>query len=1094
MDANLDTSDDRRTAEGSAESHRGLLARIVAMCGDRPWTTIALVAALTLWGHFALRRAPLDAVPDISDTQVIILTEWTGQSPDLVEDQVTYPISAALLSAPRVESVRGQSFFGLSFVYVIFEEGTDLYWARSRVTEYMAGLGARLPEGVNPVLGPDATAVGWIYQYALVDRSGHNDLAQLRSLQDWTLRYALESVPGVAEVAPVGGMVRQYEVRLDPTRMRAFDVDEGTVAKALRDANREIGGRTLEVSGHEHMVRGRGYVRDADELGLAPVGLGPQGTPILVRDVAEVVVSPAPRRGIAELDGEGEAVGGIVIMRSGQNALEVIEAVEARLEELEPGLPEGVEVVTTYDRSVLIRDSIATLQDTLFEEMLVVSLVIFVFLLHARSALVAIVTIPLSVLLAFIPMYYQGLTANIMSLGGIAVAIGAMVDAAIILIENVHQRVSELPADTPAERRRHAVIEAMQEVAPSIFFSLLVITVSFLPVFTLQGAEGRIFRPLALTKTYSMGFAAFLAVTLTPALAVLFIRGQLLSERHNPINRVLVALYSPLVRLVVRHRKSVLVGAVLTMVLSVPAYLRLGSEFMPPLNEGVILYMPSAPPGMSMTEASRVLQQMDRELREFPEVESVFGKMGRAETATDPAPIGMAETVIVLKPRDQWRDGMTWDALIAEMDEKLRYPGMPNIWWMPIQTRSEMLSTGVRAPLGIQVFGDDIAQLERVAIEIEDLVSTVPGTRSAFAERATGGFFVDIEVDRAAAARHGLSVADVQGAVETGIGGKVVSELVDGRERYDITVRYAPEYRDDVERLSEVLVRGGDGSLIPLRQVADVHFETGPPMIRSEDGQLVSFVFVDTDRPIADYVEEAKALVGERLDLASPERSGIRLDWIGQYRHLERAEARLRIVLPLTLGLVVFLLLVSTRSWIETGIVLLAVPFSLVGAAWLLYFLDYQMSVAVWVGVIALAGLDAETGVVMLLYLRISHRRAVAAGRMRNEAELEAAIVEGAAHRVRPKLMTVMTTMIGLLPILSSDGVGADVMKRIAAPMVGGLVSSLVLELTVYPAVFAVWKGFAVRRQASEAGSAGARVSVPSARKMGQARDLDERG
>ncbi len=1038
----------------TSNGQSGVLARLVGTSARNPVVTIALVAALAAWGWFALRKAPLDAIPDLSDTQVIILTEWPGQSPDLIEDQVTYPISASLLSAPQVKFVRGQSFFGLSFVYVVFEDGTDMYWARSRVLEYMAGVTAELPAGVTPTLGPDATGVGWVFQYALVDRSGEHDLAQLRSMQDYNVRYALESVPGVAEVASVGGFVKQYEVRLDPTKLRAYGVGVEEVARAVRGSNQEVGGRTLEISGHEHMIRGRGYVESPDEIASTPVTVGAGGTPLLVRDLGEVVVSPAPRRGLAELDGEGEVVGGIVIMRYGENALAVIDRVKERMESIRASLPEGVELVVTYDRSELIEAAIETLTETLIEEMLVVSLVIFLFLLHVRSALVPVLTLPIAVLLSFIPMLYQGLTANIMSLGGIAVAIGAMVDASIILIENIHQKLGEHEEEAAGPRRLELIIEAMREVAPSIFFSLLVITVSFLPVFTLEGTEGRLFKPLAFTKTYSMGFAAILAVTLTPALAAILIRGKILKDEHNFLNRVLVAAYTPVVIFATRYRKTVIGLAVASMVLTVPAFMRLGSEFMPPLNEGVILYMPTAPPGMSMTEATRVLQQMDRELKEFPEVVSVFGKMGRARTATDPAPIGMAETVVVLKPKDEWREGLTWDGLVAEMEEKLRYPGMPNIWWMPIQTRTEMLATGIRSPLGIQVFGDDLAELERSAIAIEQAVGEIPGTRSAFAERATGGFFVDIEVNRQAAARYGLRVEDVHRVVQTAVGGRVVSEAVEGRERYDITVRYAPEFRDDPDLVGQALIKTPGGAQVPLSQVAEVRFVNGPPMIRSEDGKLVAFVFVDTDRPIADYVAEAKQVVAEQVDLPA----GIRLGWAGQFRYLERAKSKLKLVVPLTLAIVVLLLYWNTRSIIETGIVLLAVPFSLIGAVWLLFLLDYNMSVAVWVGLIALAGLDAETGVVMLLYLRLAYDRHAKQGRLNSEVDLEEAIVEGAAKRVRPKLMTVMTTMIGLLPVLWGTGTGADVMKRIAAPMIGGLVSSFLLELTVYPAIFAMWK------------------------------------
>ncbi len=1039
----------------SLDSNPGFIPRLIAASAARPLMTTLLVVCLGVWGYYSLREAPLDAIPDLSDTQVIIFTEWPGQSPDLVEDQITYPLSSSLLAAPKVNFVRGQSMFGMSFVYVIFEDGTDMYWARSRVLEYMNSAMDDLPEGVTPTLGPDATGVGWVFQYALSDTSGKNDLQQLRSLQDWNIRYALSSVPGVAEVASVGGYVKEYQVQVDPARLRAYDVSIHEVVRAVRESNEDVGGRALEISGHEHVIRGRGYIQSLDDIRDIPLKLGEAGTPILLRDVGVVSLGPETRRGLAELNGDGEAVGGIVIMRYGDNALEVIDAVKQRIEEVERSLPEGVELSIVYDRSLLIRDSIDTLRHTLIEEMIIVSVVIFLFLLHARSALVPIITLPLAVLLSFIPMFYQGLTANIMSLGGIAVAIGAMVDASIIIIENIHKRLEEWDQGGRLGPRHDALVAAMQEVGPSIFFSLLVITVSFLPVFTLEGTEGRLFKPLAFTKTYSMGFAAILAVTLTPALAALFIRGKILSEDRNPLNRWLIRLYSPVVRWVVQYRKTVIGLSALLMALTVPAFMRLGNEFMPPLNEGTLLYMPTAPPGMSTTEAANVLQQMDRQLKEFPEVLSVFGKMGRARTATDPSPIGMVETTIVLKPRTEWREGLTWEALIKEMDEALSYPGMPNIWWMPIQTRTEMLATGVRSPLGIQVFGDDLDVIEHTAIAIEKAVSQIPGTRSAFAERSTGGFYVDVRVRRGEAARHGLRVRDINEVVLTSVGGMAISKTVEGRERYPISVRYAREFRDDPNLLGQILIRTATGAQIPLSQVADIEFVTGPPMIRSEDGKLVGFVFVDTDRPIADYVQDARRVVAEELELPS----GVRLGWAGQFKYFERAKAKLKLVVPITLLLVVFLLYWNTQSVTETAIVMLAVPFSLIGAIWLLYLLGYNMSVAVWVGLIALAGLDAETGVVMLLYLTLAHKRWSKEGRIRTFVDLREAIVEGAAKRVRPKLMTVLTTMTGLLPVLWSTGAGADVMKRIAAPMVGGLVTSFFLELTVYPAVFAIWKG-----------------------------------
>ena len=1044
-----------RTGDG------GFVGRLIADSARNPLLTILLVTGLAIWAGYAMTHGPLDAIPDLSDVQVIVFAEWPGQSLDIIEDQITYPIQSSLLAAPRVKFVRGQSFFGLSFVYAIFEDGTDIYWARSRVLEYLNEVQAQLPRGVTPTLGPDATGVGWVFEYALVDDTGNLDLQELRSLQDWTLRYALESVPGVAEVASVGGFVKQYQVILDPNKLSAYGIPVRRVVQAVRDANQQVGGRVLEIAGHEQMIRGKGYVDSLEDLELAPLKVTGDGTPVYVKDVAEVKLGPDIRRGIAELDGRGEVVGGVVIMRYGENALDVIQAVKKRLAEVEKSLPEGVEVVVTYDRSGLIEASIDTLKKTLTEEMIVVSLVILVFLLHVRSALVPIITLPLGVLLAFIPMYYQGLTINIMSLGGIAVAIGAMVDAAIIIIENIHKKLEVWNKARGNATRLDVMIQAMQEVGPSIFFSLLVITVSFMPVFTLQGVEGRLFKPLAFTKTYSMGFAAVLAVTLTPALAALFIRGRIRGEERTPLNRWLVAVYAPVVRLVVRFRKTAIVFAVVLMAATVPAYFDLGSEFMPPLNEGAILYMPTAPPGMSITEASQILQSMDRKLRQFPEVASVFGKMGRARTATDPAPIGMVETVIVLKPKEEWRPGLTWDGLIAEMDGKLRYPGMPNVWWVPIQTRTEMLSTGIRSQLGIKVFGDSLEQIEATAVAIEQAVTSVPGTRSAFAERSTGGFFADFEVDRREAARYGLSVADINEIVMTAIGGMNVSETVEGRERYPINVRYAREFRESPEALRRVLVPTPGGAQIPLVQVARLDFVTGPPMIRSEDGKLVGFVFVDlAGRPIADYVEEAREAVAAQVELPA----GTRIEWTGQFKYLERAKDRLKLVVPVTLLIVFFLLYFHTRSLVETAIVLLAVPFSLIGAIWLLWALGYNMSIAVWVGLIALAGLDAETGLIMLLYLKLSLNQWRESGRLKSFQDLRESIVEGAAQRIRPKLMAVATTMIGLVPVMWSTGAGADVMKRIAAPMVGGLVRSFLLQLTVYPAIFAIWK----RRQLSQ--------------------------
>ncbi len=1038
----------------------GWIGSIIEASARNPFLTIALVGCLTVWGVWSLRNTALDAVPDLSDAQVVIFTEWPGQSPDSIEDQITYPISSSLLAAPGVQFVRGQSFFGLSFVYVIFEDGTDLYWARSRVLEYLATAREDLPDGVNPVLGPDATGVGWVFQYALVDESGANDLADLRSLQDWNLRYALESVEGVAEVASIGGMVKQYQVHLDPERLLAHGVTTESVARAIRESNEDAGGRVLEIAGHEHMVRGRGYLTGVDDLRKVVVAADADGTPLLLGDLAEISVGPDLRRGLAELNGKGEVAGGIVIMRYGENALDVIDAVKERLEEVERGLPDGVRIEVTYDRSELIEASIDTLEHTLLEEAIVVSLVVLLFLLHVRSALVIVITLPVAVVLAFIPMVAQGLTANIMSLGGIAVAIGAMIDASIILVENIHKRLGEWEAAGRKADRRQVVIEAMQEVGPSIFFSLLVITISFLPVFTLQATEGRLFKPLAYTKTYAMAFGALLAITLTPALAVLLVRGRIRGEESHPLSRWLVRGYAPVVGFVVDHRKKVVVAAALMVLGTAPAFLSLESEFMPPLNEGSLLYMPTSPPGMSVTEAGSVLQVTDRALKSIPEVESVFGKIGRADTATDPAPLSMVETTIVLKPRDEWREGLTWQGLVEELDQAVQVPGMPNIWWMPIQTRTEMLATGVRSPLAVQVFGSDLAEIEQAALTIEGALSSLPGTRTAFAERSTGGFYIDIDIDRDRAARHGVRSKAVNDVVRMALGGATVTETVEGRERYSVNVRYGRELRDDPDELGRALVTTQSGAQVPLSQVADIRHSTGPPMIRSEQGRLVGFVFVDPgDVALATYVANGKRALAD-LDLPP----GVRVEWTGQFKYLERAQERLAIVVPLTLGLVFLLLYLNTRSVAQTLIVLLAVPFSLVGAVWLLWVLDYELSIAVWVGMIALAGLDAETGVVMLLYLTLAHDARLADGSLRTAADLRQAIVEGAAHRIRPKLMTVLCTIVGLAPILWSTGTGSDVMRRIAAPMVGGLVTSFLLELTVYPAIFAMWKGSQLAR------------------------------
>ena len=1050
-------------------STHGPIEWLIGYCARNQLLTLLIVIAASFWGYKSLLDTPLDAIPDLSDVQVIIYTDWPGRSPDLVEDQVTYPLTATLLAAPNVKSVRGQSFMGLSFVYVIFEDGTDMYWARSRVLEYLNSALDKLPNGVRPTLGPDATGVGWVFQYALTDKSGNHDLAELRSLQDFKLRYWLESVEGVAEVASVGGFVKEYQIHIDPNKLASYGIPLKKVAEAIRRSNNDVGGRVLEIAGHEQFIRGRGYIQDKRDLEKIAIGIGSsdsknRGVPILLRDVAVVSLGPAMRRGLAELDGEGEAVGGTVVMRYGEDALGVIERVKQRLAEAQAALPDEVEIVTVYDRSDLIKRAIDTLKHTLTEEMIVVSLIIMVFLLHFRSALIAILTLPVAILLSFIPMSGQNLTANIMSLGGIAVAIGAMVDASIVMIENIHKRLEAWEDAGRSDSRSKVIIEAMQEVGPSIFFSLLIITVSFLPVFALEGTEGRMFQPLAYTKTYSMGFAALLAITFTPALAVLLIRGKIRGDKSF-LNRWLVAAYVPVVRLAIKLRWWVLGGAIAALVATVPVFMDLGNEFMPPLNEGSILYMPTAPPGMSITEAGNVLHAMDKELKAFPEVERVFGKMGRSTSSTDPAPLSMAEIVITLKPKDQWREGVTWESLIAEMDAQLRYPGMPNVWWMPIQTRTEMLATGIRSTLGIKVFGDDLGGVEATGIRIEQALQnderTAPYTRSAFAERISGGYFLDFDIDRDKIARYGLTVADVEEVIMVAVGGMTVSETVEGRERYAINLRYARDYRDDPQALKRVLVPTPTGAQIPLAQLAELHFRTGPPMLRNENGQLVGYVFVDVNDKIgiADYVAAAKQVVAEQADVPP----GYRLDWAGQFKYFERAKAKLKVVVPLTLFIVFFMLFINRKSVVESLIILLAVPFSLIGAVWLLAWLDYNLSVAVWVGMIALAGVDAAMGVLMMLYLGMAYKQRQTEGRLQTHQDLAAVITEGAGRRIRPMLMTGLALLLGLIPILWSDGTGADVMKRIAAPMVGGIATALVTVLVLFPAIFAIWKGRSLR-------------------------------
>jgi Cu(I)/Ag(I) efflux system membrane protein CusA/SilA len=1041
-----------------------MIEKIIESCARNKFIVFTILAFVVGWGFWALDNTALDAIPDLSDAQVIIFTEWMGRSPDIMEDQITYPIITKLVAAPKVRAVRGISMFGMSFIYVIFEDGTDIYWGRSRVLEYLNAVSGKLPPNVRPVIGPDATGVGWVFEYALVDESGKHTLAELRSFQDWYLKYYLESTPGVAEVASVGGFVKQYQVNVEPNALLAYNIPLMDVINAVRKSNNDVGGRVVEFSSTEYFVRGRGYIKSLEDIENIPVGNDGNGTPILIKNIGNVQFGPDLRRGLAELDGKGETVGGIVVMRYGENALDVINRLKKNIEDVKPSLPEGVKIVTTYDRADLIERAIAVLKESLLEEMTVVALIIVLLLWHWQSALVPIFLLPVAVLISFIPMYYMGLTSNIMSLGGIAIAIGAMVDAAIVLVENAHKKLEGWQG-APMERER-TIIAALQEVGRPIFFSLLVITVSFFPIFSLQSQEGRLFKPLAYTKTFSMFFAAVLAITVAPALVPWFVRGKIHSEDVHPVSKFLHRLYHPVIDFVLKHSRKFIVAAAIIVVGTIPIYFMLGSEFMPPLNEGTILYMPTSVPGMPISEASKVLQVQDKMIREFPEVQTVFGKIGRAETPTDPAPLSMVETIITLKPQEQWRPGMTWDKLIAEMNEKLKFPGMANIWWMPIQTRTEMLTTGIRSNLGIKIFGPDLATIEKIGVEIEQVLKALPETRSAFAERVTGGYYLDFEVNRERAARYGLTIDDVNMIIESAIGGENVTTTVEGKQRFPVNVRYARELRDDLDHLERVLVPTMNGAQVPLAELADIRFSTGAPMIYNEGGSRLAYVFVDVvGKSYGDYVQRAKAIINEKVKLPP----GYFLGWAGQYEHIERLKKRLQIIVPVTLFLVFVLIYFNTKSLTKTAIVLLAVPFSLVGAVWLLYLLDYNISNAVWVGLIALAGIDAETGIIMLLYLDLAYEQWQKEGKMSTIDHLKEAIHYGAVKRIRPKFMTWGTTLIGLFPIMWSTGTGSDVMKRIAAPMVGGITLSVIMELTIYPAIFFLWKQREIKKENQQA-------------------------
>jgi Cu(I)/Ag(I) efflux system membrane protein CusA/SilA len=1033
-----------------------MIKKIIELSINNRFLVILFTIAIIGFGIYSLKKTPLDAIPDLSDVQVIIYTKYPGQAPQVVEDQVTYPLTTAMLSVPYAKVVRGYSFFGFSLVYIIFDDGTDIYWARSRVLEYLNFVQGRLPNGVNPTLGPDATGVGWVYEYALVDKSGRNDLSDLRSIQDWYMRYELQTVPGVAEVASIGGFVKQYQVEVDPNKLLAYNIPLGKVKHAIKRSNNDVGGRLVEMAETEFMVRGLGYIKSIEDIKNVVVGMDGKGTPVTVRDIAHVHLGPELRRGIVELDGEGEVAGGVVIMRYGENALKVINKVKEKIETLKSGLPEGVEIVTTYDRSGLIERAIETLKEKLIEESIVVALICVIFLLHFRSALVAIFTLPVGILIAFIVMRYQGINANIMSLGGIAIAIGAMIDGAIVMIENTHKHIEHNAESGGKKDHWQLVADSAKEVGPALFFSLLIITFSFMPVFSLEAQEGRLFSPLAFTKTYAMAASALLAVTIVPVLMGYFIRGKILPERKNPINRLLLFLYSPVVRFVLRFKIGVIVIALIVLAATVVPLNRLGGEFMPPLNEGDLLYMPTTLPGISITKARELLQQTDRIIKTFPEVKRVFGKVGRAETATDPAPLSMLETTIMLKPKSEWREGMTTEKLIEELDRTINIPGVTNAWTMPIKTRVDMLSTGIKTPVGIKIAGDDLATLEELGMRIEAIVRDIPGTLSVYSERVVGGNYIDYNIDRLKAARYGLTVGDVQDIIQSAIGGMNITTTVEGRERYPVNLRYGRELRDDLSKLKRILIPTPTGAQIPIAQVAEISVKKGPPGIKSENARLNAWIYIDLKGiDVATYVKDAKKVLAESVEMPA----GYSLVWSGQYEYMERAAERLKLVVPLTLGIIFLLLFFNFRSVVESLIVMLSLPFALVGGVWFMYILGYNMSVAVGVGFIALAGVSAEIGVIMLIYLDMEYEKRFLHGKLSNRGDLYEAIADGASKRIRPIMMTVCAIIGGLLPILWGTGTGSEVMKRIAAPMVGGMVTTTVLTLIVIPVIYALWKG-----------------------------------
>jgi Cu(I)/Ag(I) efflux system membrane protein CusA/SilA len=1046
-----------------------MIGRTIELCGKNRVITILLIVIMAGWGYWALKHCSLDALPDQSDTQVIVYTDWPGRSPDLVENQITYPISATLLAAPQVKAVRGFSFLGSSFIYVIFKDRTDIYWARSRVLEYLQAVKGKIPAEVNPVLGPDASGVGWGFTYALVDEKGTRDPSEMRSLQDYNVKLALESVPGVSQVASIGGFVKQYQIVIDPNRLLSYGIPINKIFEVVRKSNSDVEGRVIEFSGAEYVVRGRGYIKSLDDLKTIPVGSDGAGTPVYLKDIAQIRLGPEIRRGVADLDGRGEVAGGIVVVRHGENVLNVIDRVKEKIKTIEPSLPGGVKIVTTYDRSDLIYKAIDTLRHEILLLFTVVSIICLIFLFHLPSALVVILTLPGAVLISFIFLYYLGVTSNIMSLSGIAISIGVLVDASIVMVENAHKRLEEaqnIGQDTRG--KTEIIIEAAKEVGPTLFFALMVITVAFLPVFTLQGQEGRLFRPLAYAKTFAMLAASCLAVTLTPALMTFFIRGRIRPEQDNPVNRTLQRIYDPVVHFSLRSPKKILIGGLILMVITAYPLFRLGYESMPPLFEGSLFYMPVTAPGVAISEAASLLQKQDKILKGFPEISQVFGKSGRAETATDPAPLEMFETIINLKPKSKWRNGMTVEKLIREMNEALTMTGVVNSFTSPIKARIDMLSTGIRTPLGLKIFGPDIEKIEEIGLVLEQRLKKVPNTRSVYAERVNTGYFLDITVNREKAARYNLTVDDVNEIIQSSVGGLNVTTTIEGRGRYPVNIRYARELRDDVETIKRVLVpvslssaqpdlptvTAPGSAQVPLSQLADIRILKGPTQIKSEAGMLTGYVYIDyAGGDAGAYIKEAKKRLAS---FKIPE--GYRVEWSGDYERLQSIREHLKTIIPVTILLILIIIYISTRSFMKTAIILLAVPFSLVGSFWLLHILGYYMSTAVWVGLIALAGLDAETGVVMLLYLDLSFNQWREEGRLKSLPDLQETIREGAVKRLRPKIMTMGTALVGLVPILFSTGVGSEIMKSIAAPMIGGLVTSTVLELAVYPAIYLLWR------------------------------------